>query len=118
MLSKKIEKNVLPSNYPPRAHYDLGYTPHCLKCGKIVRDDEDAVVWDGMHFAVEAIHRMLSPITKLVMETNPEKFVEEHNYIFLDGVWHTHCAADHGMHLISDAIRSANVTTKVRFPGK
>jgi len=113
MFSKKRTEFVAPEDKGYRDHDNLGYLPRCSHCGKDVIPEEDAVVWDGMDFNIEQFYKWLTPVAKLTALSNPDSFIEEHNKIYMNAVWHPSCAAYFGMHLIADSVKSRSISERM-----
>ena len=86
--------------------------PSC-RSRKIARK-QDAVFWDGVHLSKDVFENNLSPLAKLATVANPTDFMEKQGYYYVSLAMHAECAAEWGMHLIKDALKSHNVGTKLR----
>jgi hypothetical protein len=88
--------------------------PNC-RSRKIARD-EDAVEWDLVHISTEEYEWNVSPLAKLAIKAHPKEYsrgnVIDHYFVTL--YFHAGCAAEWGMHLIKDALKSDNVNRKLR----
>jgi hypothetical protein len=88
--------------------------PSC-RSRKIARD-EDAVEWDLVHIPTEEYEWNVSPLAKLAIKAHPKMYsrgnVYDHYFVTL--YFHAGCAAEWGMHLIKDALKSDNVSRKLR----
>jgi hypothetical protein len=82
---------------------------------KIARS-EDAVEWDLVHIPAEEFEWNVSPLAKLAIKAHPKVYSRGNqiDHYFVTLYFHAGCAAEWGMHLIKDAIKSDNVNRKLR----
>jgi hypothetical protein len=88
--------------------------PSC-RSRKIARE-EDAVEWDLVHIADDEFEWNVSPLAKLAIKAHPKIFSDgkEIRHYFATLTLHAGCAAEWGMHLIKDALKSDNVNRTLR----
>lgn len=91
--------------------YECSY-PSCRN--RRINRNEDAVFWDGVHIGKNSFENNLSPVAKIAAIANPTEYFEKYNRYYITVGMHAECAAEWGMHLIKDALKSHNVGTKLR----
>ena len=99
-----------------RGEHEIHYCSYPSCRNKKIERHQDAVFWDGVEIPEEDFKNNLSPMAKLAVVANPwtdSKGVERQDYYF-NMAMHAECAAEWGMHLIKDALKSHNVGTKLR----
>jgi hypothetical protein len=63
------------------------------------------VVWDGV-LDLDLFYTKVPPIVKLAMQEHFDRNQQANKYICWDYFFHPECAAEWGMHLISNAIKA------------
>ena len=81
---------------------------------KKIERTQDAVFWDGIYLDKHEFEHNLTPLAKLAAVANPTDFMEKYGYYYVTMGMHAECAAEWGMHLIKDGLKSYNVGSKLR----
>jgi hypothetical protein len=115
-ISKGIKLDSDKGQYDPRGDDKIKECSYPNCHNKKIARNEDAVEWDLVHISTEEYEWNVSPLAKLAIKAHPKVYnngqVVDHYFVTL--YFHAGCAAEWGMHLINDALKSDNVNRKLR----
>jgi hypothetical protein len=101
------------ANDTPIKFYGHCAYPNCRR--KSIDADEPFVSWHGVDFSTDQVFDNLSPIGKVAEASNASDYRSKFGHYSFTMELHPKCAAEWGMHLISDALKiEAQVGRKLR----